>query len=117
MAKVQMTDVPADVLRAAQQRLGYSDRDMATRLHLGTEKTWWRWRTEGRVPTGSLPAVALVLELPELLERFTTPGVPGAASGDVTRLEEQVEGVQRQLDEVLRLLHRSDRKDSTAAGG
>lgn len=113
MAKVQMTEIPADVLRAAQQRLRYSDRDMATRLHLGTEKTWWRWRTEGRVPTGSLPAVALVLEMPELLDRFTAPTAAAAqGNGDLSRLEERVEDVQRRLDEVLELLRRTESRAS-----
>lgn len=108
MAKVQMTEVPSGVLRAAQQRLGYSDRDMATRLHLGTEKTWWRWRTEGRVPTGSLPAVALVLEMPDLLEKFTTAAGSNGRREDVSRLEGEVEDVKQQLDEVLELLRRME---------
>lgn len=108
MAKVHMTEVPSGVLRAAQQRLGYSDRDMATRLHLGTEKTWWRWRTEGRVPTGSLPAVALVLEMPDLLQKFATATSGDGRREDVSRLAGEVEDVKQQLAEVLELLRHMD---------
>lgn len=102
MAKVQMTEIPADVLRAAQERLGYSDRDMANRLHVGTERTWWRWRTQGRVPTRSLPAVAHVLQMPELMEGFVGP--TGNGDADLSRLEGRVEDVRQRVDEVLKLL-------------
>lgn len=109
MARIQMTELRPEMLRDAQERLGYSDREMANRLHLGTEKTWWRWRTEGLVPTTSLPAVVLVLDLPELLEIFQqgTHGRPDG-DGDATRLSEEVAAVRGQLSEILMYLRRRD---------
>lgn len=107
MAKIHMTEVKPELLRDAQHRLGYSDREMANRLHLGTEKTWWRWRTDGMVPTTSLPAVALVLELPELLEAFLHDSVT-RSDGDVSKLGVEVAAVRGQLDEILTYLRRRD---------
>lgn len=112
MAKIQMTEVRPELLRQAQQRLGYSDRDMAMRLHLGTEKTWWRWRTEGHVPTTSLPAVALVLELPELLESFQQSDGRDGHGDDVSQLGEELAAVRGQLDEILTYLRRRDERAS-----
>lgn len=111
MAKIHMTQIEPELLRGAQQRLGYSDRDMANRLHLGTEKTWWRWRTEGHVPTTSLPAVALVLELPELLASFQQHPVT-RDDGDVNRLSVEVAAVRGQLEEILTHLRRRETEAS-----
>lgn len=71
VAAKDMTQLPSDELRAAQERLGYSDEEMAVKLHVAT-KTWWRWRTTGRVSTVSIPSIARVLEL-DLFEKFDSP--------------------------------------------
>lgn len=117
MAKIQMSEVQPELLREAQRRHGYSDRDMATRLHLGTEKTWWRWRTSGQIPTTSLPAVAIVLELPELLDGFNQPGRhhdgDGAGGPELSQLAGEVASVRQQLAEILTFLRERDERASS----
>lgn len=106
MATTDWTPVPADDLRAAQKRLNLSDEQIAVRLHV-TAKTWWRWRTEGRVPTTAIPAVARVLEL-DLYERFDSP-VPLTRNGTgenetveaMRSLERRVEALDAKLDLLL----------------
>ena len=104
MAETAWTEIPAEQLRAAQKRKGWPDARVAAELYV-TEKTWWRYRTAGRVPTKMIPAVARVLDL-DLYEHFDSP-VPVNGAGEseanaaIARLERRVEDLADLLERVL----------------
>lgn len=108
MAETTWTEVPAEQLRAAQKRKGWPDAKVAAELYV-TEKTWWRYRTAGRIPTKMIPAVARVLDL-DLYEHFDSP-VPRNGAGEsetsaaIERLERRVEELADLLERVLRDRH------------
>lgn len=103
MAETAWTEVPSEQLRAAQKRKGWPDAKVAAELYV-TEKTWWRYRTAGRIPTKMIPAVARVLDL-DLYEHFDSP-IPENGTGESTnvaiaRLEKRVEALSELLERVL----------------
>lgn len=115
MAKTYWTPVPPETLRDAQERRGYTDREMAQRLWLGVEKTWWRWRTEGRIPTNTVPAVARVLDLPELLEHFDRPVPSRNGEGTGHEVSEALAGLTRQIAELQAQVAALERKEEAGA--
>lgn len=114
VAKTHWTPVAPDTLRAAQERLGYTDREMAERLWLGVEKTWWRWRTEGRVPTTAVPAVARVLGLPDLVADFDRPAVSHNGEATGREVSAALEGLTQQVAELQAQLARMQREEGTS---
>lgn len=97
MPEIPASDVDPAVLDAARERLGYTVPQVARRLHVH-QRTWSRWLQDRRVPTNLLPALARVLELPELLAAFDSPEPikPRGAS----KLEKRVELLERMLAQL-----------------
>lgn len=58
----EQTHLGTQRLQDAQDAVGLSNEAIARKVHI-SEKTWRRWKTAGKIPTASLPAVAAVLRL------------------------------------------------------
>lgn len=114
--KTEWTDTPPGLLRAAQDRLGYTNEQVAKRLGR-SGRAWARWRADDRVPTAMLPALAHALDLPELLGLFDAQvSTNGSGVPRDEQVREHAYELQREIEQALPALQRALEKARRLAG-
>lgn len=114
--KTEWTDTPEGLLRNAQDRLGYTNEQIARRLGR-SGRAWARWRADDRVPTSMLPALAHALELPELLGLFDAQvSQNGHVAAPDEDLRQRAGELQREIEQALPLLQRALEQARRLAG-